>query len=156
MCLCPFSAMTGLWLMLDENTKMQWALPGSTSGKRRQRTQTLKGTVGMRQLSKQPISALMLQTPTFQPLITTTQMLWNQKDTTQKRSDHVVLRPKSGWIVHPLQPQKVCRSVTVEHCIPLIFLDPIVCDTASLIPPHSLALLLGPWALSTFFPLFAC
>jgi hypothetical protein len=46
-------------------------------------------------------SALTWTPPTFWSLTTTgtTQTLQSQKDTTQKLSDHVTLRPKSGWIV---------------------------------------------------------
>jgi hypothetical protein len=76
--------------------------------------------------------------------MTMTQTLRPQNLTTQKRSDHVTLSPKSGGIVRPLkimtlQPQKVDRSVTVEHYDPLVFLFSIVCDITFLISPTSLA-----------------
>jgi hypothetical protein len=88
--------------------------------------------------------ALTLRPLTFRPLMTTTQTLRPQKLTTQKRSDHVTLSPKSGRIVRPLkivtlQPQKVGRSVTVEHYDQLVFLVSIVCDITSLISSTSLA-----------------
>ncbi len=56
--------------------------------------------------------------------MTSTQMLGAQNLMTQKRFNHVTLSPKSGRIVRPtnivtLRPQKVGRSVTVEHYDPL-------------------------------------
>ncbi len=68
--------------------------------------------------------ALTLHPPTVRPLMTPTQTLQPQNLTTQKRFDHVTLSPKSGRIVRPskivtLRPQKVGRSVTVEHYDPL-------------------------------------
>jgi hypothetical protein len=69
------------------------------------------------------VGALTLRPPTVLPLMTPTQTLGPQNLTTQKRFDHVTLSPKSGRIVRPtkivtLQPQKVGRSVTVEHYDP--------------------------------------
>ncbi len=74
----------------------------------------------------------------YDPNITTANLM------TQKCSGHVTLSPKSGRIVCPtkivtLRPQKVGRSVTVEHYDPLVFLVSIVCDITSLISPASLA-----------------
>jgi hypothetical protein len=56
--------------------------------------------------------------------MTPTQMLGPQNLTTQKCFDHMTLSHKSGRIVCPtkivtLRPQKVGRSVTVEHYDPL-------------------------------------
>jgi hypothetical protein len=70
------------------------------------------------------LGALTLRPPTVRPLMTPTQTLGPQNLTTQKRFDHVTLSPKSGRIVRPtkivtLRPQKVGRSVTVEHYDPL-------------------------------------
>ncbi len=69
-------------------------------------------------------------------------------------------RPKCGRIICPpeivtLLPQKVGRSVTVEHSIPLVLLAPTVCDTVSPIPPRFSRFLHGPWALSGFYHYFA-
>jgi hypothetical protein len=52
--------------------------------------------------------------------MTSTQTLQPQNVMNQKRSDHVTLSPKSGQIVRPTKivtprPQKIGRSVTVEH-----------------------------------------
>jgi hypothetical protein len=70
--------------------------------------------------------------------MTPTQMLQAQNLTTQKHFNHVTLSPKIGRIVRPtkivtLRPQKVGRSVTVEHYETLVFLVSIVCDIMSLI-----------------------
>ncbi len=67
-----------------------------------------------------------------------------------KRTNLMTLRPNSGQIVSPseivtLQPQKVGRSVTVEHCVPLTFLVPTVCHTAFPIPPRFSRF--SPWTL---------
>jgi hypothetical protein len=69
---------------------------------------------------------LMLRPPTLRPLMTPTQTLKPLNLMTQKRFDHVTLSPKSGRIVRPtkivtLRPQKVGRSVTLEHYDPMVF-----------------------------------
>ncbi len=76
----------------------------------------------------------------FQPLITATQTLPPDKDMSQ-RCYAVTLSHKNEWIVCPteivtLQPQDVGCSVTVEHCVPSVFVVPTVCDTASPIPSY--------------------
>ncbi len=47
--------MTDLWLILIKYTQVQKALSGPTSGKGHQPTQALRGTLGMRQVRRQPI-----------------------------------------------------------------------------------------------------
>jgi hypothetical protein len=79
----------------------------------------------------------------------------------QKRYNYRTLSPRSGRIVCPNKietprPQKVGRSVTVEHYDTLVFLVSIVCDTTSMISPTSLAFSLRMLGSGSFLIISHC